>query len=455
MNRVLLFVISAVILASCHGSKYYTKLGAKQESAGMVNEAADSYYNALLKKRSNFDAQVGLKKNGQFVLSSLLSEFSKEKNFGTNRTAVDAYARAIAYRDKVAYVGVKLEIQDFYVQDYERSKAALLDELYTAGTALLEQGKYTEAQNQFDQIKKLDPNFKDTKDLGDIAYVEPLYKEGVAAMEAGEYRRAHTSFSKVIERKPEYKDTKSRMDESLQNGMFTIAMVNFENTTNQPELGTKVGAFALNALLEIKDPFLRIVDRSITDEVLREQRLQLSGVIDQNTAVQVGELVGAKALLTGTVLSYSEKKGALTKSDRDGYVAYHEQVMNKTDGKYYMQTRYKAAKYQEFYNQNVCSISFQYKLIDLKTGQILKTDILQLEQKDEVLYGKFEGNANDLWPAGQGGPNLNQSDKQALNKLMNGRQELKSMMEVTNTMMQSLASRLSTAVGELVIQKVK
>jgi hypothetical protein len=94
-------------------------------------------------------------------------------------------------------------------------------------------------------------------------------------------------------------------------------------------------------------------------------------------------------------------------------------------------------------------------LIDLKTGQILKTDIVQLEQKDEVLYGKFEGNANDLWPAGQGGPNLNQSDKQALNKLMNGRQELKSMMEVTNTMMQSLASRLSTAVGELVIQKVK
>ncbi|MFM7814554.1 MAG: hypothetical protein ACKO66_08570 [Flavobacteriales bacterium] len=122
MKRIVVIVLSIVLLTSCHGSKYYTKLGAKQESAGLVNEAADSYYNALLKKRSNFDAQVGLKKNGQFVLSSLLSEFSKEKNFGTHRTAVDAYARATAYRDKVAYVGVKLDIPDFYVQDYEKSK---------------------------------------------------------------------------------------------------------------------------------------------------------------------------------------------------------------------------------------------------------------------------------------------------------------------------------------------
>jgi hypothetical protein len=169
----------------------------------------------------------------------------------------------------------------------------------------------------------------------------------------------------------------------------------------------------------------------------------------------VGELVGAQALLTGTVLSFSEKKGTLRSKQRDGYTSYQERVLNKTDGKYYMQTRYKACTYTEYYNSNSCSVSFQFKLINLKTGEILKTEIIQKDVSDEVLYGKYEGDANTLFPAGQGGPNLNSADKHALMGLMAGRQDLKNPAELSKNLFSTVSNQMSNSIGSLVKELVK
>lgn len=41
-----------------------------------------------------------------------------------------------------------------------------------------------------------------------------------------------------------------------------------------------------------------LVDRSVVDELLSEQEFSYSGVVDQATAVQLGKLVGAEAVMT-------------------------------------------------------------------------------------------------------------------------------------------------------------
>jgi tetratricopeptide (TPR) repeat protein len=455
VKQLLFISLLTVLMSACHSSKHFTKMAVKQENGGLLPEAANSYYTALQKKRTNVDAQIGMKRTGQLVLNNLLNDFAKQRNFGDHKSAVYAYQLASNYRDRIQQVGVSLLLSDVYEDDYQKSKAAYLKTLYDEGNQLLSEKKYEQAEIKFKEIKQLDPTYKDAGDLHDVAYLEPLYQSAKAAMAVAHYREAYQDFEKIIERKLSYKDAAALKRECLEKGRFTVAIVDFKNASQTQGLDAKISAYLLNALTTSGDPFLNVVDRDNLQTILTEQQLQMTGVIDESTAVAVGELVGAKAIITGTVLSYSEKRGSLRNKQREGYTAYQDRVLNKTDGKYYMQTMYRPCTFTEYYNSEHITVSFQYKLTNIKTGEIMATEIIERTLEDEIIYGRFDGDANALWPAGQGGPNMNQSDKRALMAMINGRQELKPFSELSNQLFDSVAKQVGTAVGDAVKENVK
>ncbi|MEN9348563.1 MAG: hypothetical protein RLZZ77_2074 [Bacteroidota bacterium] len=456
MKHIYTLLFSALVLVSaCQTSKHFTKLGAKQEEAGLVNEAAASYYSALVKKRNNVDAQIGMKKTGQLVLNNLLSEFSRNASFGTKKDAVYSFHTARDYRDKIRGVGIELQLADFYITDYEKTKSAYLTDLYNEGTTLLEQEKYKDAEVKFNEIKRLDPNFKDAQDLGEMAVLEPLYISGNSEFNLGHYRAAYGYFNQITTKRSDYKDVVDLKKKCIEKGRYTIALLPFNNATTTPGLDARISAYALEALTSINDPFLRIVDRENMQAILQEQKLQLSGVIDDATAVEVGELVGAQAILTGTVINYSVKTGLMRPAQRNAYASYSVKKLNEVDGKYYFETRYKPTTYTEYYNNSSCTIGFQYKLINLSTGEILQTEILNKTANDEILYARYEGNANELFPASANGVNMNPNDRQALMTMLNGRQQLKSGDDLANNLLIEIGGQLSKQIGMKVTQIVK
>ena len=450
-----MLVCVSLTLASCHSSKYFYKTGTKQEEGGLVNEAAESYYTALQRKRTNVDAQIGMKRTGQLVLNNLLNDFSKQKNFGDYKSAVYSFHKARNYRDRIQSVGVTLLLSDFYEKDYLESKNIYLRGLYDEGNTLLQEKKFTEAEKKFAEIKQIDPSYKDAGDLGDIAYLEPLYQQGKAAMAVEHYREGYEQFEKVIARRSSYKDVAALRRECIDKGRFTIALVDFKNASGTPGMESKIAAYTLDALTSSQDPFIHVVDRENLQNIINEQHLQMTGIIDENSAVAVGELVGAKAILTGTVLSYTENKGTLRSKQREGYTSYQERVLNKTDGKYYMQTLYRPCSFTEYYNANSCTVSFQYKLTNIKTGEIIATEIIEKTLNDEVIYGRFDGDVNTLWPAGQGGPNMNQSDRKALLAMMNARQVSKTTGELSNALFNQISGQMTGAIDKAIKEIVK
>jgi curli biogenesis system outer membrane secretion channel CsgG len=450
----LYFILSiCIFLVACQGSKHFTKLAAKQEAAGLTNEAANSYYIALQKKRNNIDAQIGMKKTGQMVLSQMLNEFAREKSFGTSRTAVYAYHKARDYRDKIQAIGVKLDIAEFYLTDYENAKSQFLAQLYEEGTSLLEEEKYQEAEGKFAEIRTLDANYKDSKDLSDIAYLEPLYSTANKAFDVQHYREAYNNYDLVIKRKIDYKDAKVQRDKCIEKGTYTIALLPFVNSTATTGLDSKVSAYTLEALTSIHDPFLRVVDREHMQAILQEQKLQLSGVVDDATAVSVGQLVGAQAILTGTVLSYSPRTGSVRSVTREAYEAYKVKKLNQEDGKYYYETRYKPVSYTEYTNSSSCSVSFQYKLINLQSGEIIKTEIIEKSLADEVVYGKYDGNVSELYPSNGQTVSLNQQDRRSLQNKMSSRQEVRPASELSNDLFNNISQQMSSEIGA-VVQKL-
>lgn len=79
---------------------------------------------------------------------------------------------------------------------------------------------------------------------------------------------------------------------------ITVAIIDFESKApGNPDLGKQLGDI-LTARLSIHDQF-RLVERQKLQELLKEQQLNLSGMVDSGQAVKVGKMLGARIMVFG------------------------------------------------------------------------------------------------------------------------------------------------------------
>jgi tetratricopeptide (TPR) repeat protein len=452
-TRVIFFFCILSLFTACKGPKYYTKLGVKQEASGLSAEASESYFSALRQKRNYVEAQAGMKRTGQIVLNQKLVDFGRKKTMNTPREAVYAFVDAQEYQQKIAGIGVTLEIGEMYQNDFDEIKKTYINELYEKGTSQLEQEQFKEAEINFKEISKFNPNFKDAKDLQDIAYLEPLYKDGKAMFEAGRYRTAYESLSKVVEKRSNYKDASSLKSKSLEKGTVTIALLPFTNGTKSSGAEVGLSAYTLAALTSIKDPFLRIVDRENMMTILQEQKLQLSGIVDDKTAVEVGKIVGAQIILTGSILKLDEKKGNVVRERRTAFQAFQEKQVS--NGQTIMVTKYRPIEFDYYYGKSYSAIDAQMKLISLQTGELLKTALINKKAEDEVYYARSDFNKETLYP-NEGGNVQTAHDKvQGFRNLFTIQRDLKSTEELSSDAYKQATAEMAQQVKTLMLELVK
>ncbi|MGB0422813.1 MAG: CsgG/HfaB family protein, partial [Flavobacteriales bacterium] len=437
-SRILTYLLLIALLSGCATSKSFYKKGAKLEEAGLMEEAAQFYLISLQKNRSNVEAKIGLKNTGQVVLSRFLSEFSQQKVFGNRREAIASWDKAMAYKDKVANLGVQLNVPSMYASDYEEIKNAHLNQLYEQGLAYMDEQNYSEAEKCFIEIKKLDKDYEDAHELADIAFAEPIYVQAMNSLDNEKYRDAYKKFNSVLNRLDNYKEASTKKAESLALGQFTLALLPFENSTRTNGLDIKISAYCLEALTSVNDPFLKVVDRENLTLIIEEQQLGLSGVMDEETAVSVGELIGAQAIVSGAILNYGESIGRPQRNSKVGYEQYKVKKLNKENNKYFYETKYRKTSYNEFVNRNLVTATFQYKVISLKTGEILASKIIEKEVEDAVRYASYDGELSNLYPGSERGVNTNRRAKSELTSMMSARQNVKSPDELSNDLFKQL-----------------
>jgi hypothetical protein len=114
--------------------------------------------------------------------------------------------------------------------------------------------------------------------------------------------------------------------------ILTVAVFDFDSSDDSVSgLGPKV-ATIVNANLSA-DPNLITVERQDIGKVLGEQELGLSGTVSSETAAKVGQLTGAKVLVTGRVFQADNQLFMVAKviGTETGRV-YGELVTGPTDG---------------------------------------------------------------------------------------------------------------------------
>ena len=83
--------------------------------------------------------------------------------------------------------------------------------------------------------------------------------------------------------------------------VYPVAVLPFQDRSKEVSGQGKIVADILFANLAT-DPAILLVDREDLDTVLKEQELNISGVVNPAQAVQVGQIIGAKVLVTGSVV---------------------------------------------------------------------------------------------------------------------------------------------------------
>ena len=450
--RTLLHIVAmplaVLVLAGCTGSKPLSNRAAKLDQAGMHAEAAELYLQSVQRNPRNVDAKIGLRKTGQQLLDDRLGSFFRLMNMGSDRgAAVAAFLDAQAYQERVQRLGVMLEIPEHYRTDFQRIKGEHLVELYDEGQDLLARQDFRGAELVFARIAKLEPNYKDASSLQRVAYLEPLYQAGKADLEAGRFRRAHDELSRVVQKDAGYKDAAVLLQEAIRRGQYSIAVLPF---TGNGDRAAMVQAHAMTALTNTGDPFIRIVDRENMDRILEEQRMGLSGIVDEQTAVRVGNLMGAQAVLMGTLIEYREHPGQLRRSTRQAFESYSVQLVNKETGEKYTETRYRPTQFTEFFQENRVSLSFSYRLVSLETGEVLMSKVEDREVKDHVYYATHEGNVRNLWPANNGVVDLRNNARRDMQALFNAPRDIKSVSALGNEAVRNATSNMAGTIRQTV-----
>ena len=90
-------------------------------------------------------------------------------------------------------------------------------------------------------------------------------------------------------------------EDDASDAVYPVAVLPFQDRSREVAGQGKIVADILFANLAT-DPAILLVDREDLDTVLKEQEMNISGIVNPAQAVQVGQIIGAKILVTGSVV---------------------------------------------------------------------------------------------------------------------------------------------------------
>lgn len=393
------FILISVLifgLAAC-SSKRFANKALKYDEAGMFHEAAALYLRSLTSNPSNMDARMGLMRTGSLVFEEKLQNFTNFHRNSQHKEAVYAFQDLEKYYHSVSSVGVKLEFPEQYKIYYNESKQEYLAYLYREGMKALNLEAFATAEPLLAEVLLLDPAYKDSKEHWVTARYEPIYRNGLSFFENGLYRKAYYSFDQILQANGPYKESVDYKERSLKAATITIGVLPFyTNSYGERTVANELKAKTISHIQELKSPFYKLIN----DPVIANMP-QLDQAREPLAALQWIQKAGAdftvQTVLYTRILRYNAHTSSLRRIETPAYLKKITEVTSES-GQKETKTDYIKTSYSEFSRQSSASLTVEFSLMDIKTGEILVTDVITLNDADEIAYAEFKGNYKELIP---------------------------------------------------------
>lgn len=368
-NICLIFFIFGMFFwgTSCLSQKY-TKKGMEYEQMGLKIEAAEYYYQALVRKTDNIEAKLGLKRTGQMVLDDYLQKIDESYTRENNALTVEEYQKARKYYQALSKLGVDLNLPPQYQQYYEEAKNAYLEELYLSAIQYLNNQEFETAETALRQIISLNANYRDSKEKLKTAICEPKYLNIIRLIEAKKYRTAYFDILDLENKADSYKDIVDLKRECLEKGAIFIIVSPITSKTGNSTVAESVRLSLMRKLQNLNDPFLHILEQETT--ALSSKTMILS------CEVQSVNYIAGK-------LSKTEEKGWLKK------VHVNQETGEK-------KIEYNKVNYYLYQQQRSLDLNINYKLTDQRLQRVVASNSKNFSATDALRYATFDGSYKDL-----------------------------------------------------------
>ena len=398
MLKKIVYLLFLSILVACDATKPLMRQAQIDMQDKNYNEAANNYYNTLLLKPSNTDAMQGLKTSAQFVLDGKFEKFSQLVIENNVPDAVKQYEYNQKYYNRVKSVGVEIIWPTMFNEVYEDIKDEYITKLHYSSLELINQKKYEKAEEQFAQIAELDSAYKEVTVVRMSTVLEPLYQRGLRMMKNKNYKEAYFSFEKVLEYDAKYKDSKVLKADAIDKATITIGVLPMENQTKIDKEESQLYSQLVTKIQQIPNPFIKVLDKSGIESRLKDKQLELGAFLTPTTAIKTAEAIGLKYLLFSALDNAQVDNINPSNETKVAYEAINENIQKGMNGAYQFVTRFKKVNYTETYQMRRVAYKVNYRLANILTLETEIADSVEIEQKDEQIMGKFDGDFQNLYP---------------------------------------------------------
>lgn len=229
-------------------------------------------------------------------------------------------------------------------------------------------------------------------------YDRGLAMEPNADMETA--KLAAREFKLALKNSPGFKDAQARYDANRAKATKRLAIIPFENNSGQGQYGAVQDMITDRVIAEMmKDAdameFTDLITRDELQMILNEQKLNMSALLDESSVVESGALLGVHQLVTGRINQIAcDVMPVITRrfEQQATCVTGYTTAYNK-DGKPYQKPVYGTlgAMVTEHKKEAKFRINGSYKILDVKSGQMLSGDSFTEEVPWQCTWGTFTG----------------------------------------------------------------
>lgn len=377
----LLFFFLVLVLASCSGYRSAMKEALKLEEAGLRREAMERY-TAIFGAHQKADARIGMKRNGQAILDGKFQSARGECMRGQFTEALRSYELAFAYH--LEHQSLELKLPANAQMDQAACRQDYIDDLYTKAEEAVLQERFEEAKGLIGRLYQLDRSNKRAQYLEILCEIIPNYNLGKKAEELGLWRDAYRFYNEVTQLDAGYKDALMRRDAALEKARVTLAVVQFQADASLAFLQKELVAVTKNELLQLRDPFIQLVERDDLSALVEEQTKGMLGLVDAATAVKAGELTGAQFLLSLELMQVNVQPLRSTRQEKKGYLGSNEAA--------------RKVKYTEVVSSRSVEATCRYKVIDTESGRVHLSGSIPYAKRETGLSSEFDGDFTRLYP---------------------------------------------------------
>ncbi len=364
MKTIVLFLGLLTIFSISYSQKKIIRQAAEYEAAGLFEKAAEEYMQALYKNAKKPEALLGLKRNAQKVIDSKLSEYFILRNSESIEQAISKFDEVLYYQKRLKYFEVNISIPSYYIKDYENDKEAIAE------------------------------NSKNLREVNQNVKLNNLYETGERLYHAKNYAKAWSYFDSVRIISNGFKETDRYLNQ-IESLSTTVAVVS--DKINRIKIDETLRNMLIAEISQLKNPFIKMVSRDNLATLIEEQKLGISGVIDEQSAVELGKLLGVKAMIITKVINQSFLIDQPSEKRKTAYLANKVTFFNSATQSNDYKIVYQPVFYDEVEQMGQYFIVVQYQLISVETAEILKSDIVDCKIEERVHYAHYMGDSNALY----------------------------------------------------------